>query len=127
MAERKRFSVLRTGWRLLLLSLFAAGWCLAAAALHVVVVPGDAPEAGESTEEAGWKVLVLPKDRLGFRDTYVDTRPWSAQDIADHQPLVSRLIEAGHGERITHLLRPEQLRQLEQLLESRRSALVDQE
>ncbi len=116
---RRRFSLLRTAWRLLLLTLFLAGWALAAAAMHVVVVPGSS----QSADSSDWHLLVFPKDRLGFSDTYADTRQWSPADVAEHQPLVSRLIEAGHAQHLTHILQPERLRQLEQLLESRRSAL----
>ena len=120
---RSRFSLLRWGWRLFLLAIFGAGWALAAAALHVVVVP----EESESADGRQWRVLLLPKDRLGFRDTYADTRQWTAEDIEAHQALIGRVIEAGKAQNIAHVLAPEQLRRLEGLLESRRSAMRDSE
>ena len=63
---------------LLLLAMF--GWALAAAALHVVVSPGD--------------LTVVPKERLGLIDTYVDTRRWSMDDVPEHPVVIRRLISA---------------------------------
>lgn len=118
MAER-RFKLLRWGWRLLLLALFAAGWTLAAAALHVVVAP-DSADSGET----GWKVLLLPKNRLSFTDTYADTRNWSASDAQKHKALVDRLIEAGHADRLGHVLSPELRKRLEEMLRVRRATVM---
>jgi hypothetical protein len=117
----KRFGMLRWGWRLFLLAVFAAGWGLAAAAMHVVVVPGPS----DSTEENPWKVLLLPKDRLSFHDTYADTRPWTVADVEGHEALVSRLIEAGHSEHLGHILEPERVRRLDEMLEVRRNVLAE--
>lgn len=115
----RRFSLLRFGWRLLVLALLAGGWALAAAALHVVVVPQSADSA-----EDGFRVLLLPKNRMSFRDSYADTRTWSAQDIAAHEALVARLIEAGHADRLGHVLSPELRKRLEEMLRVRRSTVM---
>lgn len=110
-----RFRLLRWGWRLVLLAVLAGGWGLAAAALHVVIVPGQA--------EGAIAVLVIPKNRLGFAETYVDARGWSAADVQGHEALVSRLIEAGNSQHLAHALSPEQLRRLEEMLRIRRGAV----
>ena len=117
---RGRFSLLRWGWRLVLLALFAGGWALAAAAVHVVIVPGDS----EADDDA-WKLLLLPKNRMGYSDTYADTRGWTAADAREHEDLVSRLIESGHGPRLAHVLENERLRRLEEMLKVRRATLVE--
>ena len=116
---RGRFSLLRWGWRLVLLALFASGWALAAAAVHVVIVPG------ESEGEDDWKVLLLPKNRMSFAGTYTDTRLWTAADAREHEDLVNRLIESGHGPRLAHVLENERLRRLEEMLKVRRATLVE--
>lgn len=113
-----RFKLLRWGWRLLVLALMTGGWALAAAALHVVVVPRTAPtSAGEV------QVLVLPKDRLSFAHTYVDTRAWTLADAHQHDALVSRMVEAGHAQRLSHVLPPELQKRLEEMLRVRRGVL----
>lgn len=109
---------MRWAWRLLILLLLGAGWTLAAAALHVVIVPGESAGEGDLT------VLVIPKNRLSFAETYVDARAWSAADVPSHEALVSRLIEAGHAERLGHVLSPEQRRRLEEMLRIRRAAVA---
>jgi hypothetical protein len=112
--------MLRWGWRLLVLALMASGWTLTAAALHVVVVPGEDLSRDELS------VLVVPKNRITFADTYADTREWSAAEVAEHQALVSRLVEAGHSERLAHVLLPEQRRRLEEMLRIRQSVTAAQ-
>jgi len=71
------------------------GWTLAAASLHVVLTP-DA-----STRQ---KVIVIPKNELEFRDTFVDTRNWTLVDVSAHPKVVQRLIDTGKSDRLAHVL-----------------------
>lgn len=119
MAKRS-FVWLRWGWRLLILALLAAGWTLAASAMHVVVVPAEAANAGGEL-----KVLLVPKNRLSFTDTYADTRNWTLADVQAHEALVSRLVEAGRAEHLAHVVSAEQRRRLAELLRVRQGVLLD--
>lgn len=89
--------MLRTLKSLIVLILLA-GWALAGSALHVVRWPGAEVWIG-----------IVPKDRLGVKDTYVDVRNWTAQDIYDHPDLVKRLIHAGKSGWLTHIVSDEDL------------------
>jgi len=73
---------MKTLFRSVFLVLFLAGWGLAALSLHVVRAQGD-------------KIVLIPKDRVGVQDTYVDARTWTAQDVADHPALVKRILQSG--------------------------------
>ena len=79
--------------------LLIAGWAIAALAVHVVVVPVEVDDGGES-----WKVVVVPKERLGIDDTYVDTRAWDAEQAREHAALLARMAEAGKGDLVGELL-----------------------
>jgi hypothetical protein len=68
-------------FRLTTLALLVGGWTLAAAALHVVRTPGH--------------VIVVPKDRLGFQETYVDARHWTIQNVSQHPVVSARLVSLG--------------------------------
>ena len=71
-------------FRLIVTLLLVIGWGLAASALHVAWT--------------GHKVVVIPKEHVGVRDTYVNTSNWTADDVAAH-PLVSkRLLATGNGD-----------------------------
>ena len=119
--SKPRFRLLRWGWRLLLLALLAAGWTLSAAALHVVILPGGQSAGDDLT------ILVTPKNRLSFTDTYVDARHWSGSDVRQHEALVSRLVEAGHSERLANVLSPDERRRLEEMLRIRRGVVGQRE
>ena len=121
MATKSRFGLLRTAWRLLFVGLLLGGWSLAALALHVVLVPA-APESATAGRE--FKVLVLPKNRLGLADTFADTRGWTPEDAAAHEALVSRLVEAGHAGRLGHLFDNAMQRRLDEMLGVRRSIIT---
>ncbi|MDB5325749.1 MAG: hypothetical protein JWM57_1318 [Phycisphaerales bacterium] len=71
--------------RLIIAAFLLTGWLLAAASLHVLILPG-------------WNFGLVPKDHLGFTDTYVDARNWTPADAALHPALVKRLIEAGRAD-----------------------------
>ena len=74
-------------YRLSVLGLLVAGWAVAGSTLHVVW-NGD-------------KVNVLTKDRLGIRDTYVNTASWTANDVAAHPIVVKRLIATGKADMLS--------------------------
>ena len=116
MAARSRFGLLKLLWRLTFLVLLLAGWGLAALATHVVVVPD---ETGEDFD-----VLVIPKNRFAVSDTYVDTRGWTEADLAAHENLAARLVEAGKADSLRHLLGGTIRTRLGELLELRRT-LID--
>lgn len=76
---------LRLVIRILVIGTLLSGWMLAAASLHVLIMPG-------------FQIGVVPKNRLGFTDTYVDARNWTAADLEQHPDLAKRLVEAGHAD-----------------------------
>jgi hypothetical protein len=80
-------------FRLLVTVLFFGAWALAGAALHVVRVPG--PEK---------QIIVIPKNQLGYEDTYVDTTAWTLDDAARHPQVVRRLIETGKATHLQHVV-----------------------
>ena len=72
----------RNTFRLLVTVLLLGGWLLAASALHVVWT--------------GNKAIIIPKNRIGVRETYVNTSAWTADDLANHATLVKRLVATDH-------------------------------
>ena len=72
--------------------LFLGMTALAASSLYIIRVPG--PEK---------QVIIVPKNQLGFSDTYVDTRNWSMDDAVKHAAVVERVIETGKADRLSHL------------------------
>ena len=75
---------IKNTFRVLVFVLLLGGWLLAASALHVVWT--------------GNKALIIPKNRIGVRETYVSTAAWSADDVANHPALSTRLLDTGHSE-----------------------------
>ena len=71
-------------FRLIVTLLLVGGWSLAAGALHVI--------------NTGSAVVVLPKDRLGIRDTYVNIAGWTVDDVGNHPLIASRLLSTGKVE-----------------------------
>jgi hypothetical protein len=78
--------------RFIALMLFLGMTALTASALYIIRVPG--PEK---------QVIIVPKNQLGFADTYVDTRNWSMDDAVKHARVVERVLETGKAERLSHL------------------------
>ena len=66
-----------------------AGWALAAASLHVVRTTGPIPKVGG--------LALVPKDRLTYRETYVDVTTWTDAQLAAHPSLGRKL--APHANR----------------------------
>src|SRR5687768_17552944 len=71
-------------FRSLVLVLLIGGWAVAASALHVVW--------------SGDTLRILSKDRLGVRDTYVNTSTWTADDVAAHPIVTKRLLATGKAD-----------------------------
>ena len=78
---------IKTLLRLFVVLLLVGGWGLAASALHVIWT--------------GEKVNVMSKDRLGVRDTYVDTSKWTVDDVAARPALAKRLIATGRADALS--------------------------
>ena len=86
---------LKVVFRLSVFTLLVAGWSVAAGALHVVLSPGQLPVVG--------KVTVLPKDHFALRDTFVDTRKWTVEDVAKHPALAARLGATNKADVLKHV------------------------
>jgi hypothetical protein len=71
--------------RFLSVMLILGGWGLAALALHVVRTP-DPSNPQES------KLVVIPKNELDWKETYVDARGWTMADVSDHRMLMLRVL-----------------------------------
>ena len=72
---------MKATFRLVVTVLLLVGWGLAASSLHVVW-NGDQP-------------VLLTKDHLGLRDTFVNASHWTPADLANHPALAKRLIATG--------------------------------
>lgn len=83
---------MKTIIRLLVLVLLLSGWGLAAASLHVIRTPST--------------ITIVPKNRLGLRDTYVDTRSWTLQDVAGHADVTRRLIQLDKTNLLSNIADP---------------------
>ncbi len=77
-------------FRAVTLVLLVGGWTLAGSAVHVVRTPTS--------------LAIVPKDRLSFHDTYVDTRKWTVTDDQAHPAVVARLVHLGRGDLLRHTL-----------------------
>src|SRR5438045_2078825 len=82
-------------FRLLVVVLLLGGWTLAALAVHVVVAPGKPG-----------RVILVPKNQLGFKDTYVDTRDWTIGDVVNHPQVTERLVQSGKADALTQVAKP---------------------
>lgn len=95
-------------FKLVVVLAMIAGWPLALSALHVVHTPAGATVMSMPLPEwACWQAVT--KDRLSFRETFVDTRPWTLNDIADHKETANRLDRAGLGSAFAHAGTPEEV------------------
>ena len=76
-------------FRVFVTLLLVAGWGLAASALHVV----RSPEG----------IVVIPKEKLAAKDTYVNVSKWDAATAQAHESVVKRLIETNHAGKLSHV------------------------
>ena len=79
-------------FRLLVFLLLVTGWGLAASALHVVRTP-----------TASREFIIVPKNRIGIEDTYVDTRAWTLDDVPHHKSMVGRIIQTEKHMALAHV------------------------
>ena len=123
-AAGKVGSLLKLFLRSVFAVLFLIGWGLALLAVHVVVAPDGLPSEGaDPAVPVDWKVVIVPKRALGVTDTYADVRGWTSGDVERHAALAGRLIEAGKGDALDHVL-DATLREEFSRLGDRRSALL---
>lgn len=85
--------------RFLSLLLIVSGWTLAALCLYVV----RTPDPGNPQQS---QFVVIPKNRLGFDDTYVDARTWTMSDVRDHGWLILRVLQTGKADEFKYLADP---------------------
>lgn len=78
-------------FRFLVVMLILSGWGLAALSLHVVRTPDQVP------------ITLVPKQRLGVNDTWVDTTKWTIDDVSRHPAVVEQLIRSEKVEAIKHV------------------------
>lgn len=92
--------------RFLGLMLFISGWGVVALCVHVVRIP-DPANAQQS------KLVIVPKNRLGPDDTYVDARTWTIADVKTHPLIVLRVLEAGKADEFKFLADPKSSKDVE--------------
>jgi len=83
---------------LFVVALMFGGWALAAASLHVVRAPG--------TMVFGYvpfKVQLISKNAITFRETYVDTTKWSVVDAQAHKDFLNRLDQLNKSDLVAHI------------------------
>ena len=76
-------------FRVIVTLLLLGGWLLSALSLHVVRAPNG--------------IVVIPKERVGVKDTYVDVTKWDLPRVGSHPDVVGRLIETNHVEKLSHV------------------------
>ena len=89
-------------------------------------VIGDSAEWVSQRFE-GWKLVIVPKNRLGFGDTYVDTRGWTAEQAGEHEEVVTRMLEAGKGDLLDHVVEQTVRSRIDDIIENRHSLLAGDE
>ncbi len=83
-------------FKLIILILFVGGWGLAAGAVHIVCT--------RKPDGSGTRVILVPKDRIRYEDTYADIRAWTLNDVAAHADLTRRLIDTGKAAALAHIV-----------------------
>jgi len=78
-------------FRLIVTLLLLIGWGLAAGALHVVWT--------------GNAVVLVPKQRFGGTDTYVDASKWTKDDVSNHPVVVKRLVATDNADSLAHIFK----------------------
>src|SRR5260221_9706223 len=82
---------MKSAIRLVVTLLLFGGWALAASAVYVIRSPEH--------------LVIVPKDRLGIADTFVDARNWTLGDAAGHPDLVNRLIATHQADVLGHVVK----------------------
>lgn len=78
--------------RLVGLAVLVGGWSLAGASLYVIKTPGH--------------LVILPKDRLGYHDTFVNTRNWTLNDVRAHPAVTARLLHLNRLDLLSNVVDP---------------------
>ncbi len=86
--------------RFVVFALMISGWAVAALCLHVVRTPNPSDPQQSN-------LVVIPKERLGIRETYVDARMWKMSDVLDHRQLVLSMVYAGQAKQLQFLADPD--------------------
>jgi len=92
---KREANIMKKILRMLFVVLLLGGWSVAALALHIVIAQGSPA-----------RVIVVPKNQLGIRQTYVDTRQWTIGDVASHPEITHRLIDTGKASALSQLAKP---------------------
>src|SRR6478609_798989 len=92
------FAVKKLTKFVLVVALMFGGWALAAASLHLVRAPGTM-----AFGYVPFKVQLITKNAITFRDTYVDTTKWSVADAQAHQDFVNRLDQLNKSDLVAHI------------------------
>jgi hypothetical protein len=82
-------------FRLLVAAMLVGGWGLAALSLHVVRSPGSPQWLG--------RITLLPKDRITWRQTWVDTTKWTSVDLVRNAAVVERIHKAQKDNVLRHV------------------------
>ena len=106
---------MKTTFRFLVFLLLVAGWGLAALSLHVVRTPEQVP------------ITLVPKQRLGVNDTYVDTTKWTIEDVPRHPAVVEQLVRTGKATSIKHVADPDEGDWMTQITDALQRAPRDSE
>ena len=85
--------------RLVVFAFMIGGWAIAALCIHVVRTPNPADPQQSN-------LVVIPKERLGIHETYVDARTWKMSDVLDHRQLVLSMVYAGQARQLQFLAEP---------------------
>ena len=83
--------------KLVVFLVMIGGWPLALSAIHVVRTPGQLPVVGSMVPNLG-NVQIFTKEKLGFRQTFADTRKWTPDDVINRSELVARMTAVGLGD-----------------------------
>lgn len=82
----------------IVVALVFGGWALAAASLHVVRAPGTM-----AFGYVPFKLQLITKNAITFRETYVDTTKWSVVDADAHKDFVNRLDQVNKSDLVAHV------------------------
>jgi hypothetical protein len=83
-------------FRFLCFVLMISGWLVAGLSVYVIRTP-DPNDPQKS------KLIVVPKNRLNYEDTYVDARGWTMADVPNHPVIIMRVLEADKQEEMKYL------------------------
>src|SRR3954464_3293180 len=92
------FAVKKLTKFVLLVALVFGGWALAAASLHVVRAPGTM-----AFGYVPFKVQLITKNAITFRQTYVDTTKWAVVDADAHKDFINRLDQLNKSDLVAHV------------------------